>query len=124
MRYVTEIVGMQKITEVPDMPAFVKGVVNLRGQVIPVIDMRIRFNMASRPYDERTCIIVVNIEKKQVGLVVDTISEVRNIEENQISPAPGNSPVYIKGMAKIGDMVVILLAGERILHEHEMAAFG
>ena len=124
VRYVTEIVGMQKITEVPDMPGFVKGVVNLRGQVIPVIDMRIRFHMDSRPYDERTCIVVVNINEMQVGLVVDTISEVRNIEEKQISPTPANSPPYIQGMAKIGDRVVILLEGQRILHEHEMSALG
>lgn len=124
VRYVTEIVGMQKVTEVPDMPAFVKGVVNLRGQVIPVIDMRIRFHMESRPYDERTCIVVVNINNMQVGLVVDTISEVRNIEAKLISPAPSNSPAYIQGMAKIGDRVVILLDGQQVLHEHEMAAFN
>lgn len=122
VRYVTEIVGMQRITEVPDMPVFVKGVVNLRGQVIPVLDMRIRFHMESRPYDERTCIVVVNINGMQVGLVVDTISEVRNIEEQQISPPPSNSPPYIHGMAKIGDMVVILLEGGRILQEHEISA--
>ncbi|MGL6193770.1 MAG: chemotaxis protein CheW, partial [Thermoguttaceae bacterium] len=85
IRYVTEIVGMQKITEVPDMPPFVKGVVNLRGQVIPVLDMRLRFNMESRNYDERTCIIVVNINGAQVGLVVDTVNEVRNIDDELIS---------------------------------------
>lgn len=124
VRYVTEIVGMQRITEVPDMPAFVKGVVNLRGQVIPVLDMRIRFHMESRPYDERTCIVVVNISGMQVGLVVDTISEVRNIEDNQISPAPNSSPTYIRGMAKVGDLVVILLDGQRILQEHEVLALG
>lgn len=124
VRYVTEIVGMHRITEVPDMPAFVKGVVNLRGQVIPAIDMRIRFHMESRPYDERTCIVVVNIDGMHVGLVVDTISEVRNIEENTILPAPSNSPGYIKGMAKIGDAVVILLEGKRILQEHELASLA
>lgn len=122
VRYVTEIVGIQKITEVPDLPAFVKGVANLRGQVIPVIDMRLRFNMEPRPYDERTCIVVVNINSMQVGLIVDTISEVRNIEDKQISPAPSNSPPYVQGMAKIGDLVVILLEGQRILREHEIAA--
>lgn len=124
VRYVIEIVGMQRITEVPDMPAFVKGVVNLRGQVIPVLDMRIRFHMESCSYDERTCIIVVSINGMQVGLVVDTISEVRNIEEKQISPPPSNSPPYIHGMAKLGDLVVILLEGQRILQEHEISALG
>jgi purine-binding chemotaxis protein CheW len=128
IRYVTEIVGMQKITEVPDMPNFVKGVVNLRGQVIPVIDMRLRFNMQSRDYDERTCIIVVNINNTQVGLVVDTVNEVRNIDEDQVSPPPktagADSAQYIQGMGKVGDDVVILLEGQRLLFEKELAALA
>ncbi len=128
IRYVTEIVGMQKITEVPDMPMFVKGVVNLRGQVIPVLDMRLRFHMEPREYDERTCIIVVNIGGAQVGLVVDTVNEVRNIDDNQISPPPktagADSARYIQGMGKVGEEVIILLEGQRLLYEHEVVAFG
>ena len=125
IRYVTEIVGMQKITEVPDMPVFVKGVVNLRGQVIPVLDMRLRFNMQSRDYDERTCIIVVSISGSQVGLVVDTVNEVRNIDDDQISPPPktagADAARYIQGMGKVGESVIILLEGQKILNEHEAA---
>jgi purine-binding chemotaxis protein CheW len=125
IRYVTEIVGMQKITEVPDMPIFVKGVVNLRGQVIPVIDMRLRFNMQSRDYDERTCIVVVSISGSQVGLVVDTVNEVRNIDDEQISPPPrtagADSARYIQGMGKAGEAVIILLEGQKLLNEHEVA---
>ena len=128
IRYVTEIVGMQKITEVPDMPVFVKGVVNLRGQVIPVLDMRLRFNMQSRDYDERTCIIVVNISGSQVGLVVDTVNEVRNIDDDQISPPPktagADSARYIQGMGKVGESVIILLEGTRLLHENEVAGLN
>ena len=128
IRYVTEIVGMQKITEVPDMPVFVKGVVNLRGQVIPVLDMRLRFHMESRNYDERTCIVVVNINGAQVGLVVDTVNEVRNIDDTQISPPPQTagaaSAQYIQGMGKVGEAVIILLDGQRLLYEHELAALG
>ncbi|MDR1962177.1 MAG: chemotaxis protein CheW [Planctomycetaceae bacterium] len=128
IRYVTEIVGMQKITEVPDMPVFVKGVVNLRGQVIPVLDMRLRFNMEPRNYDERTCIIVVNIGGSQVGLVVDTVNEVRNIDDDQISPPPktagADSARYIQGMGKVGEEVIILLEGQRLLYENETAALG
>ena len=128
IRYVTEIVGMQKITEVPDMPPFVKGVVNLRGQVIPVLDMRLRFHMENRPYDERTCIIVVNINGTQVGLVVDTVNEVRNIDDEQISPPPkaagADSAQYIQGMGKVNEEVIILLEGQRLLYEHELATFG
>ena len=128
IRYVTEIVGMQKITEVPDMPPYVKGVVNLRGQVIPVLDMRLRFHMESRNYDERTCIVVVNINEAQVGLVVDTVNEVRNIDDEQISPPPktagADSAQYIQGMGKVNEEVIILLEGQRLLYEHELAAFG
>ena len=128
IRYVTEIVGMQKITEVPDMPIFVKGVVNLRGQVIPVLDMRLRFHMESRDYDERTCIVVVNIAGAQVGLVVDTVNEVRNIDDDQISPPPktagADSAGYIQGMGKVGESVIILLEGQRLLHENEVASLG
>jgi len=127
IRYVTEIVGMQKITEVPDMPMFVKGVVNLRGQVIPVLDMRLRFHMDPREYDERTCIVVVNIGGAQVGLVVDTVNEVRNIDDTQISPPPrtagADSARYIQGMGKVGEEVIILLEGQRLLYENEVAAF-
>lgn len=123
IRYVTEIVGMQKITEVPDMPSFVKGVVNLRGQVIPVLDMRIRFHMEPREYDERTCIVVVNINGAQVGLVVDTVNEVRNIDEEQVSQPPRDSAQYIQGMGKVSEEVIILLEGQKLLFEHEVAAF-
>ena len=122
--YVTEIVGIQNITEVPDMPKFVKGVVNLRGQVIPVLDVRIRFNMPEREYDERTCIVVVNINNVQLGLVVDTVNEVMTIDDSQISPPPkiasANSSRYIKGMGKIADNVKILLNVEKLLFEEEL----
>ncbi len=123
--HVTEIVGLQNITEVPDMPDFVKGVVNLRGQVIPVIDVRLRFHMAPKEYDERTCIIVLSIRDVQIGLVVDTVNEVLTIDEKLISPPPkvaaANSAQYIKGLGKINDEVKILLSGEKLLFEEELA---
>ncbi|MCK5232258.1 MAG: purine-binding chemotaxis protein CheW, partial [Desulfobulbaceae bacterium] len=67
IRHVTEIIGLQKITDVPDMPGFIKGVINLRGKVIPVMDVRSRFKLESREYDDRTCIVVVDIKDKSVG---------------------------------------------------------
>ena len=125
IRYVTEIVGIQKITDVPDMPDFVKGVINLRGQVIPVMDVRLRFKMEPRDYDERTCVMVVKLEKAAVGLVVDTVQEVREILEDQISPPPqvasGTSSRYILGMGKVDDEVKILLDVNRLLFEEELA---
>ena len=128
IRHVTEIVGIQKVTEVPDMPHYVKGVVNLRGQVIPVIDMRLRFNMPGREYDERTCIVVISLRGGQVGLVVDTVNEVRSIEEANVSPPPksGGAPSaqYIRGLGKVGESVKIILDANKLLFEDEMAGLS
>ena len=123
IRHVTEIIGIQKITDVPDMPDFIRGVINLRGKVIPVMDVRLRFNLPSRPYDERTCIIVVNLDGKSVGLVVDEVSEVLEIPAEQIEPAPSSSKGknrYIQGMGKVGEEVKILLDVSRLLYEDEL----
>ncbi len=123
--FVTEIVGIQKITEIPDMPVFTKGVINLRGKVIPVMDVRLRFNMAERAYDERTCIIVVNINESIVGLVVDEVREVVTIPEAQVEPPPvtnkGQSSRYLKGLGKVDDEVKILLDAEKLLADTEQA---
>lgn len=124
IKYVTEIVVVQKITEVPDMPGYVQGVINLRGQVIPVMDIRLRFNMEFREYDERTCVIVVNLEDMYVGLIVDTVQEVCEILPDNVSPAPslGNSEKnrYILGMGKIGPDVKILLDVNLLIQEDEL----
>lgn len=124
IRHVTEIIGIQKITEVPDMPAYIKGVVNLRGKVIPVMDVRSRFNLPPRAYDPRTCIVVVNINDTTTGLVVDEVSEVVDIPALQVEPAPragrGNGQGYIQGMGKIGSGVKILLAVERLLFDNDL----
>lgn len=124
IEYVTEIIGIQKITEVPDMPDYVKGVINLRGKVIPVMDMRRRFHLTDRDYDDRTCIIVVDISGAQIGLVVDEVREVADIPEDQIEPPPSNGKrggrQYIKGIGKMDDEVKIILDVSRILYEEEL----
>lgn len=126
--YVTEIVGMQKITEVPDMPDFVRGVINLRGQVIPVIDVRARFHMEDRPYDDRTCVVVIRLNETSIGLVVDTVNEVMDIPASQVSPPPklgqGGGNRYIKGMGKVGDEVKILLDAGKLLFDNELESIG
>lgn len=126
--YVTEIIGIQKITEVPDMPVFLKGVINLRGKVIPVMDVRLRFNMEEREYDERTCIVVVDIDSTAVGLVVDEVREVADIPESQVEPPPktrrGESSRYLKGLGKIGEEVKILLNADKLLYEEELEKIG
>lgn len=114
---VKEIIGMMPITSVPRTPAFVKGVVNLRGKVIPVVDLRLKFDMESIDYTERTCIIVVEINSEDntvlIGIVVDAVSEVLNIREEDVEETPtfGTSlnTNYILGMAKTEGGVKILL---------------
>ncbi|MCK5340701.1 MAG: purine-binding chemotaxis protein CheW [Desulfobulbaceae bacterium] len=122
--FVTEIIGIQKITEVPDMPEFIKGVINLRGKVIPLMDVRERFRMQFREYDERTCIVVVDINNTAVGLLVDEVSEVVDIPESQVEPPPktgkGTSSRFIKGMGKMDDEVKILLDVGKILYDEEL----
>ncbi len=119
IRYVTEIIGIQNISEVPDMPAHIKGVINLRGKVIPVMDMYLRFCMDERPYDDRTCIVVINVNEKAVGLIVDRVSEVLTIPAVEIEPAPelrkGEASRFIQGMGKVGDKVIILLNVDKLL---------
>ncbi|MBF0201529.1 MAG: purine-binding chemotaxis protein CheW [Desulfamplus sp.] len=120
---VKEIIGMMPITTVPRTPDFVKGVINLRGKVIPVIDLRLRFSIEESRYTERTCIIVVEISGTHgdmvIGIVVDSVSEVLNIKKEQIEPSPsfGTSldSEYILGMAKLDNGVKILLDINKVL---------
>lgn len=125
---VKEIIGMMRITPVPQTPEYVKGVVNLRGKVIPVIDLRVRFGMAAVSYTERTCIIVVEIAsstgKLHIGTVVDSVSEVINIKGCDIEDTPAFGTAlntdYILGMAKAGGNVKILLDIDKVLSAEEI----
>lgn len=124
IRVVTEIIGIQNITELPDVPMYVKGVINLRGKVIPVIDVRLRFGFEAVDYNERTCIIVVNINDMAIGLIVDEVSEVIDIPENNIEEpsdvSRGSSSKYIKAFGKVGDNVKILLNIQSLLFGEEL----
>jgi len=127
---IKEINGMMPITTVPQTPAFVKGVINLRGKVIPVVDLRARFGMDTIDYTERTCIIVVEIEGNgetvQIGIVVDSVSEVLNIKGEDIEATPTFGTKlntdYILGMAKMEGGVKILLDIDKVLSAAEIAA--
>jgi purine-binding chemotaxis protein CheW len=120
---VKEIIGMMNITMVPQTPNYVKGVINLRGKVIPVVDLRLKFEMAAADYTERTCIIVVETGHKSdrllIGIVVDSVSEVLNIKAVDIDETPNFGARlktdYILGMAKAGGGIKILLDIDRIL---------
>ena len=125
---VKEIIGMMAITTIPRTPKFVKGVINLRGKVIPIIDLRLKFNMEAIPYSERTCIIVVEIDSDAttvlIGIVVDAVSEVLNIREDEIEETPkfgtNLNTEYILGMAKIQKGVKILLNIDQVLSAEEI----
>jgi purine-binding chemotaxis protein CheW len=119
---VQEIIGMMNITGVPQTSMYIRGVINLRGKVIPVIDLRLKFGMEAVDDTEHTCIIVLEIHDHRVGIIVDEVCEVLDILSKNIEPAPplGNdiSQDFILGMGKIGDKVKILLDLEKVLGEY------
>ncbi len=127
---IKEIIGMMPITTVPRTPEFVKGVINLRGKVIPVIDLRLRFGMEKIDYTERTCIIVVELKNRGIdiliGVVVDSVSEVLNIKAEDIEDTPtfgiSLDTAYILGMAKMEGGVKILLDIDMVFSSEEIAA--
>ncbi len=129
---IKEIIGMMSITTVPQTPEFVKGVINLRGKVIPVVDLRARFGIDTIDYTERTCIIVVEIEGTagtiQIGIVVDSVSEVLNIKGEDVEDTPTFGTKlntdYILGMAKMEGGVKILLDIDRVLSAGEIDALN
>ena len=124
IRHVIEIIGLQRITPLPELPDFVKGVINLRGKVIPVIDVRLRFGMPERAYDERTCIVVVDIDESFVGLIVDEVNEVTAIPAGQIEAPPtvqkGREMRFVAGLGKVEDSVKILVDINRLIFEEEL----
>lgn len=129
---IKEIIGMMNITEVPRTPEFVKGVINLRGKVIPIIDLRLRFGMVEIEYNDRTCIIVVEIqgqsEMVMTGIVVDSVSEVLSIRRVDIEDPPtfGTSlnTTFILGLAKMEGSVKILLDIDKVLTKEEIVQLG
>ncbi len=123
---VQEINRMVEITKVPQAPRFVEGVINLRGKVIPVIDLRKRFNLEVRPYDKSTRIVVVNIDGTIMGMIVDAVSEVLRLSSKTIEPPPeiatGANAEYIKGVAKLEDRLLIYLDLSKVMSEAELAS--
>ncbi len=128
IKYVTEIIGIQAITEIPELPEYVKGIINLRGKIIPAMDVRLRFRKESREYNDRTCIVVVDISDVSIGLIVDSVSEVLTIPEQDIVDPPsmsnGFSNRYIKMIGKVGNEVKLLLDCDKLLTDDELEALS
>jgi purine-binding chemotaxis protein CheW len=128
IRFVTEIIGMQPITPLPEVPNFIKGIINLRGKIIPVVDVRLKFEKETVAYNDRTCIIVVETNEITVGLIVDKVAEVLMIEDENIVPPPdhrtGIQNRYLAGIGKDGEDVKLLLSCEKLFSDEEVRVIG
>ncbi|MHB8063215.1 MAG: chemotaxis protein CheW [Ruminiclostridium sp.] len=123
IRYVTEIIGIQPTTEIPELPQYIKGIINLRGKIIPVMDVRLRFKKPFREYNDRTCVIVIDIKEISIGLIVDSVSEVLSIPNVEIVAPPNiskNGNKYIKGIGKVSNEVKLLLDCDKLLNDDEV----
>lgn len=128
IQYVNEIIVCQEITEIPECENYIKGLINLRGKIIPVIDVRLRFGQEPIEYTDRTCIIVLNVAEKVVGLIVEKIAEVVEITEDNILPSPTIRKsdkahhVFVQNIGKVGDSVKLLLDPDKLLNDDDVAA--
>ena len=125
IRVVREIIGMQPINTLPEVPAYIRGVINLRGLIIPVIDMRLKLKKEPAEYTDRTCIVVIETPQISAGLIVDQVAEVLGIEEENICPPPdlgmGNNSRYVNGIGKVDGQVKLLLDCEKLFSSEETA---
>lgn len=127
IQYVNEIIGFQAITAIPETEDYIKGLINLRGKIIPVIDVRLRFRQEPFEYNDRTCIIVISVKTTVVGLIVEKIAEVVEIKEENILPPPTlgrtdkTQNKYIYGIGKAGGAVKLLLDPDKLLNDTDMS---
>ncbi|MCL7461886.1 chemotaxis protein CheW [Pseudomonas sp. NW5] len=120
-----EIRGYENVTRIANTPAFIKGVTNLRGVIVPIVDLRIKFNLPRVEYGGQTVVIVVNVGARVVGVVVDGVSDVMTLTQEQIKPAPefslSLSSDYLSGLASVGERMLVLVDIEKLLNSEEMA---
>lgn len=120
---VKEVIRHKEITRLPKAPSFVKGVINLRGDVIPILDLRDRFGLEHKEYNEMTRVIVVEVDDRSIGMVVDSVSHVQRIGQAEIEPPPpivgGISAEYLRGVGKVGEKLIVLLNIDKILTVEE-----
>ena len=128
IKYVTEIVGMHDITHVPQLPDFIKGIINLRGSIIPVMDVRIRFKKETTQYDGRTSIVIINFGNVSLGLIVDKAIEVATVVPEEILPPPEIKSSYhnlfVKGVSKFEGKIRLLLDCEKLINEEDQNAIN
>jgi purine-binding chemotaxis protein CheW len=122
-RFVIEIIGIQPITEIPELPEYVRGIINLRGKIVPVIDVRLRFKKEFKEYNDRTCIVVVDIKGLCIGLIVDNVTDVLTIPaRDMVEPPQLNKNFnnrYIKNIGKVGNDIKLILDCEKLLNDDE-----
>lgn len=127
IEYVSEIIQFQAITPIPETEDYIRGLINLRGKVIPVIDVRLRFKQKPFEYNDRTCIIVLNVKSMLVGLIVEKIAEVVEIKDENILPPPSIGRVdkghnkYVYGIGKVGESVKLLLDPDKLLNDEDLS---
>lgn len=130
IKYVNEIIVYQEITAIPESVDFLKGLINLRGKIIPVIDVRLRFKQPEIPYTDRTCIIIVNYNGSVVGLIVEKIAEVVELVDENIIPSPTfgkadkSQNKYVYAIGKVGESVKLLLDPDKLLNEEDLAVLN
>jgi purine-binding chemotaxis protein CheW len=124
IKYVTEIIGLQVINQIPEMPSYIKGIINLRGKIIPAIDVRIKFKKEPIDYTDRTCIIVIDTGDFSVGLIVDKVAEVIDIRDDKIVPPldtrTGVQNRYLKGICNADEHVKLLLDCRRLFMDDKV----
>lgn len=124
---VVQIVKVQEITEIPEFPPYAKGIINLRGAIIPVVDVRLRFGKAEAEWNERTCIIITSIRGREVGFIVDQVEEVSDIPDGEVAPPPvstGIGETFLTGLGKHDGRVTLLLDTRKILSETQVSELG
>lgn len=128
IQYVSEIIPFQVITAIPETENYIKGLINLRGKILPVIDVRLRFGQAPFEYNDRTCIIVIMVKDTMVGLVVEEIAEVVEIGDDSILPPPtimrGDKVQnkYVYGIGRVGNSVKLLIDPDKLLNDNDLTA--
>ena len=127
LKFVNEIMGIQPITAIPEVEEYIRGLINLRGKIVPVIDVRIRFKQEPFEYNDRTCIIIVDVKSTVIGLIVETIDDVVTIKDKDIEAPPALTTTkakdkYVYGFGKVGDEVKLLLNPDKLIRDEDISA--